>query len=616
MTAADDLTQAITAHLEGRLSEARQGYLKIAATAPENAEVWHLLGVLCHQEGDLSDGREHLEQALSLKADFPEAHNALANLLGDLGELDAAETHYRNALTLVPNFAEALTNLGDLLRRKGDLKAAESASKQALALKPGLAIAHNNLGAALKDQGEIEAAVALFEHALTLDERMAAAHLNLADALRQIGQFGRAAAHAARRTELAPDSAASWNIFGAIAFDRDQLDDARAAFHKALELDPQSADAHSNIGNVEMRNGRVDAAQRHYEDALERDSGHADATVNLGTVLQVQGRLEEALDHYDRTIARHPKHWDAQWNRALTLLMQDKYEEGFAGYESRWNLPQFLRRDFAGTPWDGAPLKGKRLLVTAEQGYGDTLQMARFLPLLAAYCDDIVVETYAPLAPLIQAITAINDVAIFGTDPPACDVHAPIMSLPHLLGTSAKSLPREVPYLRTDDRKAPEILAEAAGFKIGLVWRGRPSAKNFLGRPCPLEAFGPLAAMDDVSLFSLQVGEPVDDIASVPWGARVVDLGSQFTDFADTAAAIDALDLVISIDTAVAHLAGALGAECWTLLSIFSDWRWGRDRADSLWYPTMRLFRQSEPGRWDDVLNDVRLALEKRLSTP
>lgn len=614
MTADVELPRAITAHLEGRFAEAKEIYLRVAARDSENAEVYHLLGVLRHQETDLENAKGDFERALSLRPDFSEAHNALANLLVDTGDPEGAEQHYREAISLVPSFAEALTNLGDLLRQKGDLRAAQSACEQALALKPGLAIGHNNLGAVLKDQEEIEAAIVLFERALVLDPDLAVAHLNLSDALRQTGKFEQALFHARRTTELAPEASASWNIFGAVSFDRDDLEVSVAAFEQALALDPKNADAHSNIGNVEMRAGRLDAARGHYEQALTLDNAHADAMVNLGTALQIQGALDEALNHYDRVLARHPKHTDARWNRALTLLMGDDYEAGFEAYEIRWELPQFIRREFSGIPWDGAPLEGKRLLVTAEQGYGDTIQMARFLMLLGDCRGEIIVETYPPLAMLIKGIPGIRDVVLFGGDLPAYDFHTPIMSLPHLLGISVDTLPRKVPYLRGPNRDVPTALADDRRFKVGLVWRGRPSAKNFLGRPCPLEAFAPLTAIDNISLYSLQVGEAIADIADLSWGEKVIDLGSSFTDFADTAASIDALDLVISIDTAVAHLAGALGADCWTLLSIFSDWRWGRNRSDSLWYPTMRLFRQSEPGRWDDVLEDVRRALTVRVS--
>ncbi|MDA0239950.1 MAG: tetratricopeptide repeat protein, partial [Proteobacteria bacterium] len=442
---------------------------------------------------------------------------------------------------------------------------------------------------------------------------LTAAHLNLSDALRQTGKFEQAMFHAQRTTELAPGASASWNILGAVSFDRDNLEVSREAFERAMALDPRNADAHSNIGNVEMRAGRVEMAKEHYEQALSLDDTHADAMVNLGTALQVQGELKEALGHYDRVIARHPKHADARWNRALTLLMSDDYEAGFEAYEARWDLPQFTRREFSGKPWDGAPLDGKRLLVTAEQGYGDTIQMARFLALLRDFSGEIVVETYPPLAPLIRGIAGISDVIPFGDALPDCDFHAPMMSLPHLLGTCVDSLPRDVPYLRGPGRDVPEALIDDENFKVGLVWRGRPSAKNFLGRPCPLEAFAPLTAIDSISLYSLQVGDPITDIAGLSWGEKIIDLGSSFTDFADTTTTIEALDLVVSIDTAVAHLAGALGAECWTLLSVFSDWRWGRDRSNSLWYPTMRLFRQSEPGRWDDVIDGVRQALTERL---
>ena len=293
--------------------------------------------------------------------------------------------------------------------------------------------------------------------------------------------------------------------------------------------------------------------------------------------------------------------------------MQGDYRRGFEGYEARWDLPEFTRRHVGVPSWDGDDLTGKRILILAEQGYGDIFQMARFLPILARQAGEVVVETYDVLVPLIRELSCVSETVMHGDPLPGADIHAPVMSLPHLLKTDLTHLPADVPYLCPPARKTADIDCGETRLKVGIFWRGRPSPNNFLGRPCPIEAFSPVAAMPEIALFSLQVGNAVNDLKSMPWRDGVIDLGSGFQDFGDTAAAIAALDLVVTIDTAVAHLAGALGAPTWTLLSQYADWRWLRDRDDSPWYPTMRLFRQTQAGEWGDVLESAVAALKERL---
>ncbi len=587
MIDADRLPAGLAAHLAGRLDEARETYRAVLQSSPENAEAWRFLGDIEHRRGRMDAARQALDRALAIDPEFPEALAALGSLLLDLGAPDEARAHLERALAARPDFAEARATLGECLRRLGEPEGARRECEAALADKPDLAQAHNNLGAALMDLDRPAAAATCFRHALEQDADLAVASVNLADALRRCGDLAGATAEAE----------------AAVAGAREALD-------KALAIDPELADAHGNLGNALLRAGAMDAAIMAYQRALALDQDHADAMVNLGTAFQTQGRWRDALDHYDHVLARHPGHVDGLWNRALALLMKGDYRAGFAAYETRWQLPGRARRRVAAPLWDGGGIAGKTVLVLAEQGYGDMLQMARFLSPLASRAGRVIVECYPPLLPLFAGIRGVAACVAHGAPLPDCDFHVPLMSLAHLLETDLESLPAAVPYLDPPpDRRPPACLARASGFKLGVVWQGRPSPRNFLGRPCPPAALAPLAALPGIELFSLQVGDAIDALRDQPWGERVVDLGTGFGDFGDTAAAIRGLDLVISIDTAVAHLAGALGAPTWTLLSVFSDWRWMRGRDDSPWYPTMRLFRQTSPGDWDGLLGRVAEAL-------
>lgn len=604
---------ALSRHLAGDLDTAAAGYRSLLRDEPDHAEAWHLLGDVLAQSGETTAALDAVTKAIALNAAYPEAHNTAGNLIMETGNLTDAARHFSQAVELAPQFAEAHANLGECRRRQGRPDGALRAGEIAIRLKPDLAIGHNNLGAVHKDSGEYKLAAAAFERALSLDDKLSIARINLADCCRLQGQLDAALSISARAVEDIPESAEAWNMLGAIKLDSDDISGAVAAIEKALLLDPRSADALCNMGNIQLRTGELDAAVSAYQRALEFNPSHLDAIVNLGTALQTGGFTRDAIAHYDAVLARQPNHVDARWNRALALLSEGDYKNGFEEYEARWELPNFKPRQFPGEAWDGRRLTGEKLLVWAEQGFGDAIQMARFIPLLADCGATVILECHPPLTALFTNIPGVSQCFNYGTAAPASDYNVPLMSLPHLLGIEPETLPAEVPYLfpPVDREPAAEII-QASGLKVGMIWRGRPSAKNFLGRPCPLTALAPLAEVPDVSLFSLQVGDAADEINQQRWGKNVLNLGDDFNDFADTAAAMAALDLIISIDTAAAHLSGALGLNTWTLLSPYADWRWSRGRQECAWYPTMRQFWRPPSANWGELALDVATALQEQ----
>lgn len=407
---------------------------------------------------------------------------------------------------------------------------------------------------------------------------------------------------------LPPTDFVARNTLGSVLYELGDLDAARALFQGVLAENPRYGDALNNLGNVLAREGQPRAALEFYERALAEAPDNPDYLANLGGVRQALGDVAGAMDCFDRALAVDPAHADARWNRGIARLLAGDLKGGFADYEARWGLPEFAARPFAAPRWSGEDLTGLSILLHSEQGYGDTIQMVRFARTLKKRGARVLLETHAPLARLMRESHLFDDVAVHGESLPPFDVHLPVMSLPALCGLqSIGDIPAEVPYLRPPDGLAialpPRRFAER---RIGLVWAGRPTHKNDRNRSIAPALFAPLASVPNLRLFSLLVGARAEDLAAIP---GIVDLAPQLSDFAATAAVIAELDLVICVDTAVAHLAGALGAPCWVLLSFAPDWRWFLERAESPWYPSLRLFRQTRLGDWGEVVRRVAAAL-------
>ena len=346
-----------------------------------------------------------------------------------------------------------------------------------------------------------------------------------------------------------------------------------------------------------------------YRQALAIDGCVAATWYALGLVERDRGRYTEARASQERVLALDPQHVEAHFELAQLLLLAGDYGRGFAEYEWRLRRPAAPDRDLPQPLWRGEPLAGRRLLVYGEQGMGDVLQMVRFLPALAGRGAHITLSCHAPLVPLLSTLPDVERTVAHFAEPGDCDLRIPLLSLPHRLGVTLADLPPSVPYIPAPSRPVAAALTHAGDRKVGLAWAGSPLHRNDRSRSIPFDALLPLARLPGIRLFSLQTGDAAADVAH--GGGRVSDLGAGFADFADTAAAVAALDLVITVDTAVAHLAGALGKPVWLLLPFIPDWRWMTGRDDSPWYPTARLFRQTAPGGWAEVTECVAAALNQ-----
>lgn len=549
--------------------------------------------------------------------------------------LDVAADQFQRVIAVNPNNASYHCNLGNARLAQGKIDEAIACLSRALELNPGLAEAHNNMGLAIKAQGRFEDAAACHRRALQLNPVSVNAHNNLGFALRELGRFDEAVACYRRALELKPDYAEVYNNLGIVCADQEKLDEAVSCYQRALALKPSYAEAHNNMGAALRSQGKVNEAVACYQRALQLKPGYVEAHNNLASSLSGQGKLAEAEAQFDEALRLRPQYAEARSNRSFLYLLRGDFERGWPEYEwrlaSQQNSP--WRRNFPQPRWDGSPLQGRTILLYAEQGLGDTLQFIRYAPLVAQAGGKVIVECPAPLKRLLQ--TSLESIVLTesGQAPPPFDVHAPLLSLPLAFGTTLPTIPRQVPYLHADAdlaaRWRQQIDHEAEGLKVGLVWAGNKSHKNDRNRSLPLSTLAPLGKVPGIRFFSLQKRDSAASqtesgpiIAASPAQSRppaelqLVDWTEDLHDFADTAAVIANLDLVIAADTAVGHLAGAMAKPAWMLLPFIPDWRWLLDRDDSPWYPTMRLFRQPAEHDWPSVIARVADRLRAYPKTP
>lgn len=438
-------------------------------------------------------------------------------------------------------------------------------------------------GVALHRVGEAERALAYYQSAMALDPTFSDAYLNIGSALHDLKRFA----------------------------------DALAVYDKALASRPGWGEALFNRGNTLMAlDSYVDAIQS-YNDSLAVMPDHVEALVTMGTALECLGRYDDAMSLYELALERSPGCAEAHWNLALSRLRLGDYANGWPEFEWRWFKKGYTtaRREFACPIWDGRQLDGETVLIHAEQAFGDTLQFIRYAAPVAARGGKVLVESPQPLAPLIAETPGVSSVVGSGAELPPIAFHVPLLSLPLLFGTIVDTIPRVTPYLQVPQEKRRlwgGRIRNTDGLNVGLVWAGRPLPDPH--RSCGLGNLGMLADVAGVTFYSLQVGEGIEEAASPPPGMDLVDLTGGIHDFADTAAIIERLDLVITIDTAVAHLAGGLGKPVFVLLPFCADWRWMLNRDDSPWYPTMRLFRQKQANDWQPVVEEVKEALNRFVS--
>jgi tetratricopeptide (TPR) repeat protein len=575
------------------------------------ADAWSLLGEALLAQRRAAEAADALRQAVAARPDQADGHYQLGVALGRLGQPEAAAASYREAARLDPRHAAALTDLGVTLAQQGRLHEAVEALGRAAAARPEFAPAHHNLGVALAQQGRLEEGAAALREALRRRPDYPEAHYNLGNTLGELGRRDEALACYRRAVELRPDYADALNNLGLALTEAGKPGEAVVLLRQALRLRPELAAARNNLGLALADLGRFDEAAACYEAVLAKDPGNVDAHTNLGSAYKEAGRLEEAVACYDQALRLKPDGASAHWNRALAWLQAGDYARGWAGYEWRWKRKGARPRALPVPAWDGSPLEGRSILLWCEQGLGDAIQFARYAPLVQARGGRVVLECPPPLRRLFASLPGVDQLSTEGEPPPPCDCHAPLMSLPHLFQTTLATVPADVPYLAADPGRVAHWRSRLPlGLRVGVAWAGNPHHKWDRWRSFPPGALAPLAAVPGVVLVVLQKGPGLEALRAdpVPFPPKHLDGFGPDAPFEETAAVIAALDLVVSADTAPAHLAGALAAPVWVPLAAISDWRWLRGRPDSPWFPTLRLFRQRTLGDWGDVFE--RMAAE------
>jgi tetratricopeptide (TPR) repeat protein len=486
------------------------------------------------------------------------------------GRLRQAEQLYRQILAQWPEHAGATHLLGVLAHQVGRNDIAVDLIRRAIALNPNYAEAHSNLGVALQDKGQLDEAIAAYRQAIALNPNLPEAHISLGDALRGKGQ----------------------------------LDEAIAACRQAIGLSPTHADAHYNLGNALKDKGQIDEAIAAYRQAIALRPDYAEAHNNLGAALAGKGHFEEAVVAYRQAIALNPNLPEVHHNISIALLALGHFAEGWEEFESRLQLPWLrLNRGFSQPQWDSSDPAGKTVLLFTEGGFGDALQFIRLVPQATARGGRWFLECQPELVTLLDKTPGVERIIPRGQPLPEFDMQIPLQSLPRVLKITLENIPNKVPYLNPPADRVERWAAKLAGetrLRVGLAWAGNQGAKGDL-RTRSIGVFAPLAAVEGVKFFSLQKGDGSEQ--PPPAGMNLADFSGELSDFADTAALVRNLDLVVTVDTSIAHLAGALARPVWVLIPFMADFRWLHKRTDSPWYPTMRLFRQATFGDWPSVIS-------------
>ena len=641
------LSRALALHQQGRLDEAEQIYSEILSARPEHGEASHFLGLIRFSTGRFGealqligvamregaptptlllhhglvlnalnrpiDALASFERAITLDKDCFDAHNNRAVLLAALGRGEEALTSCRQALALAPDDASALFNQGNILKTLERREDAVASYDRALAVQPGHAAAWCNRGVTLHELGRLDEAVTSFDRAVAAQPALAEAHSNRGNVLRDLKRHEEAVASYDRALALRDNYPEALSNRGNVLNALKRYDQALASYDRALALRPDHAEAWCNRGATLNELGRYEEALASYGRALALRPDYPEALCNRGATLTEVKRYDEAVVDYDRAHALRPDMPELHWNQATLRLLTGDFARGWSEYEWRWKRENLARtrRDFPQPVWRGEDIAGKSILLHSEQGFGDTIQFCRYVPLVAGRGCRVILEVEKPLRRLMATLEGGAEIVSKGDPLPPFDLHCPLLSLPLAFETRLDSIPWPGPYLsaRVDDMAAWNAwLVPHRRPRIGLVWSGNYAHHRDAERSVPLDVLFPLLDIE-ASFVSVQKEIRPADTAALAGRRDILDVGPALDDFATTAALLAQLDLLIAVDTSVAHLAGALGRPVWLMLTHIPDWRWLLDRDSSPWYPGARLFRQDETRTWSPVVGCIRAAL-------
>jgi tetratricopeptide (TPR) repeat protein len=626
-TLPDAMQRATAAYQRGRLHEADDLARAILGVKADYFDALHLIAVISTRQQRLDEALVSYDRALALWPDHAEALRNRGATLHKLKRFDEALASYDRALAVRPDYADALYNRGITLQELKRFDEALASYDRALAVRPDYAGALNNRGNVLRELKRFDEALASYDRALALQPDHAGALNNRANTLRELKRFDEALASYARALAVRPDHAEALYNRGITLHELKRFEEALASYDGALAVRPDHAEALDNRGNTLHELKRFDEALASYDRALALKPDHAGALYNRGVMLHELKRLDEALASYDHAIAVRPDYADAHFNKSVLQLLKGDFAAGWQGYEWRRRKHEYLtvlKSDFAQPLWLGqTAIAGKTILLHSEQGFGDTIQFCRYAPLVAGRGARVLLEVPPPLKDLMAGLAGVEQVISARDKLPCFELHCPLLSLPLAFRTSLETIPAQTPYLFASAAKTGAWRARLGARnkpRVGLVWAGDPRKQlpnaHRIDRMRSLEfdQLAPILRITECEFYSLQKGEhALAQLRNSSLRQRVVDCANDLRDFSDTAALMDNLDLVIAVDTSVAHLAGALGKPFWLLNRYSTCWRWLVDRDDSPWYPTARLFRQNVLGDWSGVISRVVVELEKLL---
>lgn len=608
--------EATALHERGLFSEAIARYAALRKQAPDDAKLAFLHGTALLQNNQLLEAQDALGCAIRLNDNLASAHNNLGMVSMRLEDWRDAIACFERALAIKPQHADALLNAGIAARKLEQPESALDFLNRLIQLYPERLDGWINLGLLLKQIGRVDEALGCYARAIQLAPQAAELHHNHGVLAMQLNQLALAQASLQSAVRLKPDYIEAWNSLGLVLKKMQAMDQALACYQQALLLQPDHAETLKNQGVLLAETGLSAEAIACFDRALSLKPDFAEALNNKGIVLVAQRAFTDAITCYDQALAIKPNDADVWWNKALCLLLTGQYLEGWRLYEWRCQKTDMKHMfpAYAGRSWRGQPLRqDQRLLVTYEQGFGDTVQFCRYLPLLAAQGLSLVFYVQQALATLLGSLSDEIQIVAKGEPLPDYDAYCPVMSLPMVFGTTVDTIPAPTRYLAPPASyrlKWQRLLGDKQAIRVGLVWSGSEKHKNDRHRSLPYAALESLLDAE-VEWHSLQKEFRPNERELLDAQTVIRLHHNDIADFSDTAALIEAMDLVIAVDTSVAHVAAACGKPVWILLPYNPDYRWMLDSELTPWYPTARLFRQTVADDWASVLERVRLALEQ-----
>ncbi|MEQ1824561.1 MAG: tetratricopeptide repeat protein [Pirellula sp.] len=630
-TTFDTLMVANQHFQRGQFDIAERLYRQVLTAEPQNADSFHFLALIAIQRGNHEEAIKNYRNAIAINPNEPAFHINLGNIFHSSGKPAEAVVCYRRALKLNPasvganlnlgnallgmrqfedalaclrrvvelkqDSAEGFHSLGEAYRELGQLQFAIKSYRKAISLQPTNLQAHIGLGVALVSQNKVSEAVPCFRKAVEIAPNSVEALCNLALALKEQGSFEEVASVYESVLRIAPTHVEALSNYGIALRKLKRTDESVACLRRALDLRPDSVEVITNLGNSLRDNGNYQESLEYYERAIEIAPDFADAHCNLGIGWACLGEMERATESFERALAVKPEYPEAHYGMSFIHLLSGDWATGLPLYEMRWKTGSVPPRSFQQPMWDGTSLQGKTILLWSEQGLGDTIQFVRFASVVKQFGGQVIVLCQRQLEKCLEGCVGVDQWITDANNLPEFDVQCSLLSLPFVLKTRVETIPSSGPYLFANAsllQKWSKRMSNLTGFRVGLCWQGNRMFRDDRGRSFPLKSFEPLTSVAGVQLVSLQKGFGTEQLRDCPFS--IVHYGSEVDElsgpFVDTAAIMKNLDLVVTVDSANAHLAGALGVPVWNLLTKVPHWPYLLDRTDTAWYPSMRLFRR------------------------